>query len=101
VPPTWGNVLLEAFFFRSELPRLRCVAGSKFLADVDFSFVGEACEMHGDAREIALGVGGHIQDGVGRDGSGLGAALAPIEPGERESQDEKKNDEDNGAFHRN
>jgi len=55
----------------------------------------------GDTGEIALGVGGHIQDGVGRNGSGLGTPLTPIEPGEREAQDQKKNDEDNGAFHRN
>src|SRR5713226_2276429 len=95
-----GDVLLESFFFRSKLAGLRCVARGKFFADGDFLFIREAREAHGDAGEIALGIGGHIQDGVGRDGSGLGAALAPIEPGEREAQDEKENDEDNGALHR-
>ncbi|PYU70486.1 MAG: hypothetical protein DMG49_11375 [Acidobacteria bacterium] len=73
---------------------------SQFLADGDFSFVGEACEVHGDAGQITLGVGSHIQDGVRRNRSGLGTALAPIEPREREAQDEKENKEDNGALHR-
>src|SRR2546429_9646290 len=96
-----GDVLLESFFFRSKLACLCCVASGKFPADGDFSFVGEAREVHGDAGEIALGIGCHIQDGVGRNGIGLGAALAPIQPGKREAQDEKKNDQDNGALHRN
>jgi len=85
-----GDIFLESFFFRSKLACLRCVASGKFLADGDFSLVGDAREVHGDAGETALGIGGHIQDGVGRYGIGLGAALVPIEPGEREAQDEKK-----------
>src|SRR6267143_3884549 len=95
-----GDVLLESFFFGSELARLRCILSGELLADGDFLFIGESREVHGDAGEIALGVSGHIQNGIGGNGSGLGAALAPIEPGEREAQDEKENDEDKGALHR-
>src|SRR5256886_6392930 len=61
-------------------------SSGKFPADGDFSFVGEAREVHGDAGEIALGIGCHIQDGVGRNGIGLGAALAPIRSEEHTSE---------------
>src|SRR5207249_10429564 len=94
------NVLFEAFFFRSELARPCCVAGGQFLADGDFLFIGEAREAHGNTREIALGVRGHIQNSVGRDRWGLGAALAPVETRERKVQDENESDENNGALHR-
>src|SRR2546421_409084 len=96
-----GDVLLEPFFFWSTVPGWGRIARHKFLADSDFPFVGQAREAHRNAGEVALGVGSHIQDGVGRDGTGLGAALAPIQPGDREAQDEKENNEDDGALHRN
>ena len=95
------NVLLESFFFGRKFACLRRIARSEFPADGDFPFVGEAREVHGDAREIALGVSSHIQNSVGGYWGGLGTTLIPIEACEREAQDEKEDDEDDGALHRN
>src|SRR5882762_2419727 len=94
------DVLFESLLFGRELARLCGVASGEFPADGNFLFIGETREVHRNAGEIALRVGGHIQDGVGRHGSGLWAALAPIKSRERETQDEKENDEDHGALHR-
>src|SRR5256885_6300694 len=86
-----GDVLLEPFFFWSTVPGWGRIARHKFLADSDFPFVGQAREAHRNAGEVALGVGSHIQDGVGRDGTGLGAALAPIQPGDRDRKSTRLN----------
>ena len=52
--------------------------------------------MHRNTDQVALRVGGQIQDRVGGDGRGFGAALAPVEAGEREAQDGEENNEYDG-----
>ena len=60
----------------------------------------ETREMHGEARKVALRVGGHVQDGVGRNGGGFLAALAPVEAGQGKAENYEKHDEEDGALHR-
>src|SRR5215510_12953953 len=95
-----ADVFLQALLFRCERLCLLGVTRSELVSDGDFLFVRESREMHGKARKVALSVGGHVQDGVGGNGSGFLAALAPVEASECKAKDQKENDEYNGALHR-
>src|SRR5690349_21448424 len=95
-----ADVFFETLLFCGERTRLHRVTRGKFAADGDFLLVGEAREMHGQAGEVALRVGGHVQDGVRRHSSGFCTTLAPVEARQGEAEDREENDEDNGALHR-
>jgi len=59
-----ADVLLEPLILCGERTRLGGIARSELAADRDLLLVGEPREMHGQTREIALGVGSHAQDRV-------------------------------------
>src|SRR4029453_9895170 len=94
------NVSRKSLLFGSEFFLLQVVPAGQFLPDGDFFSVREARNAHGSTREIALGVGRHLEHSVRRDTGLFLMALRVVESAQRSAQDQKENKIESSRLHK-